>query len=60
MARKNVEDQLRSVDDSDFEFALEVTLLRGRQFIIEDDEVRIDGGDRAHELFDLPFSNQRG
>ena len=38
-ASEDVEDQLRPVDDLDADRLVEIALLRGRQFVIDDQDV---------------------
>ena len=40
VAGEDVEDKLRAIDHPDLELALQVALLRWRQLVVEDDEVR--------------------
>src|SRR5664279_4468529 len=42
MTRKNIENELRAVDHSNVEFALQVALLRRSQFVVEDHQVGIN------------------
>ena len=47
---EDVEDQRDAIDDVDLEQALEVALLRGRELVVEDDEVDVE---RVGELLQL-------
>ena len=59
-AGEDIEDELRAVDDLDFERFFEIALLGGRQVVVEDDHGRADGGDRGGELAHLARSDERG
>jgi hypothetical protein len=52
--RKNVQNQLRAVHDSDPQFTLEVLGLVGLEVIIEDDQIGTLGLDKLAQLHDLP------
>src|SRR5271166_4298823 len=57
VARKNVEDELRAVDNPYVEVALQVTLLRGRELVVEDDHIGRTRRHRAFQLLQLSASN---
>ena len=52
-AAKDIENQARAVEDLDLEDAFEVSLLRGRQFIVEDGDFGVQSGDGPLELLEL-------
>ncbi len=58
--REYVQDQLRSVQDLAIQRALEIALLGGSEFGIEDDRVGLEAGHQAAQLFQLARSDQRG
>ena len=58
MAGEDVEDELRAVDDAAGEFCFKVAQLRRGEIVVEEDEVRIGGGDDAFDLFELTASDK--
>ena len=60
MTGEDVEDQLRAVDDSRMNLALNIALLGRREIVIEENQVGGNRGRRAFDFFQLPFANQRG
>jgi len=56
---EDVEDQLRAVDDAGLELILEQTLLRGRQLVVDDQDLRARVPVRLPELVELPFADVR-
>src|SRR5262249_35830362 len=57
MASKNVENQLRAIDDTCVDLALNVSLLRCRDVVIENDEVGRHRSCCDRNLFQLAFAN---
>jgi len=56
--REDVEDQAAAIDDPHGELAFEVALLAGRQFVVEDDQVRLmQQGGRA-DFTDLALAGE--
>jgi len=51
---KNVEDELGPIDDLDVELFFEVSLLRRRKILIENDGVRVVRCDGSREFTDFP------
>ena len=60
VAGEDVEDQLRAVDDAHIEFALQVALLRGREFVVEDRQLGASRRQRAFQLLDFAAADKRG
>ena len=60
MAGKNVQDELCAVDHTGLDHLLDIALLRGRQIVIEKDEIRRDGGCGSGNLLKLSPPDQRG
>src|SRR5208283_1184336 len=57
---KNIENQLRAIDDARVDDALNVALLRRRKIVIEQDHIRGNRGCRARDLLQLALADQRG
>ena len=55
---KNVEDQARAVNDAALQQAFEVALLRGRQIVIENDEIRLVRCDLGADFLHLAFASE--
>src|SRR5271165_291391 len=53
MAGEDVEDELRAVDDADFQSALKIALLRRRKLVVEDRQLAVSGCEGALQLLDL-------
>ena len=58
VAGKDIENELGAVDHSHVERALQVTLLRRRQLVIEDDQVGRTRSDSAFQLFQLSAADE--
>ena len=58
VAGKDVEDELRAVDDAARETRFEVAKLRGREVVIEEDEVGFGGARGSGDLVDLAAADQ--
>src|ERR1700742_1608414 len=59
MPRKNVEDELRSVDHPPLNDFFDVALLRRAEIVVEQYDVGIDRRGRARNLFQLSSADQR-
>ena len=59
VAREDVEDQLRAVDDPCVQRPFQVALLGGRQFVVEDNEIRATRRDRAFQFLQLAAADER-
>ena len=57
--RKDVENQLRAIDDARVNHSFDVALLRWREIVIEQNHIGGDRGRRARNLFQLAFADQR-
>jgi hypothetical protein len=53
MTRKDIENKLGAIDDPDAKFAFQVPLLRGRQLVIENNQVGSDGSDRTFQFLNF-------
>jgi hypothetical protein len=60
VARKNIENQLRAIDDARVDHAFNVALLRRREIVIEQNHIRGNRGCRARNFFQLALADQRG
>ena len=60
MAGEDVEDELGAVEDAARKRGLKVAQLRGRQVVIEEDQVGIGGCGDAGDLLHLACADQRG
>ena len=60
VAGKNVEDELRAIEDAARQSGLKVAQLRGRQVVIEEDEVGVGGSGDAGDLLDFAGADERG
>ncbi len=60
MTGKDVEDELGAIDHPQVEHALQVTLLRWRQLVIEDDQIGRTRSDSAFQLLQLSTANECG
>jgi hypothetical protein len=58
MAGKDVEDQLRAIDDAGVQLALDVALLRWRKIVIEENDVGSRAGHRPGDLLKLAAADQ--
>ena len=58
-ARKNIEDQLGAIDDGPPDGTLEVSQLRRRQFVVEDDNVDAGLGRGRRQHLDFAFAEKR-
>ncbi len=58
--RKNIEDQLRAVDDLDVNSAFKVPLLRGRKLVVDNQNIRLVRFREILQLLDLAITKQRG
>jgi len=56
---KDIEDQLRAVDDARLDFALQVPKLRRGQVVVEDHNLGIRHRGGARNLLDFAFPDQR-
>jgi hypothetical protein len=56
--REDVEDEARAVDDPAFERGFQIALLRGRESVIENDEVNVIRHAREAQLFHLPAADE--
>jgi hypothetical protein len=59
VTRKDIQNQLRSVDDTTRQLRLQIAQLRRRQIMVEENEIRSGGGDHAFDLLQLSLPNQR-
>ncbi|MNO87938.1 hypothetical protein D3C76_793720 [compost metagenome] len=55
---EDVQDQPGAVQNTAFERALQVTLLAGREGVIEDDQLDLLGADQVVEFLDLAAADQ--
>jgi hypothetical protein len=60
MARKNIEDQLGTVDHPPLDDLLDISLLRSGEIVIEEEKVRVHRGGGAGNFFQLARANQSG
>ena len=58
--RKDIENQLRAIDDARVDHALDVALLRRREIVIEQNHIRGNRGRRARNFLQLALADQRG
>jgi len=59
MARKDVKDKLRAVNHARIDFVLDIPLLRGGEFVVNQNQVGICGGRGAGNLLQFAFADQR-
>lgn len=59
VAGEDVEDELRAIEDAARQSGLEIAQLRGRQVVIEENEIGVGGRGDAGDFFNLPGSNER-
>src|SRR5262249_20269687 len=57
--RKDVENQLRAIDDLAADLFFDLLELRRRQFVVEDDDVDVGLGAGRSERLDLPGAEKR-
>ena len=57
---KNIENELRAIDDARVDYAFDVALLRGREVVIEQNHIRGNRGCRARNFLQLALADQRG
>jgi hypothetical protein len=57
--RKDVEDELRSIDNPKLQRVLEPSLLTGIQLVVHDDRLRISSRDLRLNLDELPLADVR-
>ena len=60
VASKDVEDELRAVEHAARQRGLEVAQLRGREIVIEKNEIGLRGSDDAGDLLYFAGTNERG
>ena len=60
VAGEDVEDKLGPVENARIEFTFQVALLRGRELVIEDNQVGRGGGHGAFQLFQFAAADERG
>ncbi len=60
MARENVENQLRAIDDAAFGQLFDVALLHGGKIAVENDQLRLVGIGFSANLVQLAAAYQRG
>ena len=56
--RENVEDQARAIDHTAVQALLEITLLYGRQIVVENGERRLSSGNRVGDLLDFALTRE--
>ena len=59
MPREDIQNQLRAIDDTRVDDALNVALLRRREVVIEQNHIRGNRGGCARNLFQLALADQR-
>jgi hypothetical protein len=57
VTRKNVEDELRAIDDACVQYAFDVALLGRREIMIEQNYVCGNRGHRSGDFFELALSD---
>ena len=57
--RKDLEDELRAIEDARIDGALDVALLRGRELVVEDHERGIELAQRVHDLAQLAGAGKK-
>ncbi len=60
VAGKDVEDQLRAIEHAARQSGLKVAQLRGREVVIEENQVGLRGSGDAGDLLDLAGADERG
>jgi hypothetical protein len=60
VAGKDVEDELRAIENAARESGLKVAQLRGREVVIEENEIGVGGGGYGCDLFNFAGANEGG
>jgi hypothetical protein len=60
VAREDIENELRAIDDAGVDHALYIPLLRRREVVIEQNHVRGNRGGCACDFLQLALADQRG
>jgi len=60
VAGKNIEDELRAIEDATGQRGFEIAQLRGRKVVIEENQIGLRRGGDGSDLFDFSGADERG